>query len=74
MDGLFSADLWEDGLKHAVATGLFFMGVMAVVEKYYGEPVDLTSKFAVRVTLMAAVAGLGGVLLLRLIGQQGVCY
>ena len=74
MDGLFEADLWADGLKHGVATGLFFLGVMAVVEKYYGETIDLTSAFAVRVTLMAAVAGLGGVLLLRLIGQQGYCY
>lgn len=74
MDQLFNADLWEDGLKHGVATGLFFMGVMAVVAKYYGEAIDLTSPKAVRLTLMVAVAGIGGVLLLRLIGQQGVCY
>lgn len=74
MDGLFSGELWADGLKHGVATGLFFLGVMAVVEKYYGETIDLTSTRAVRATLMAAVAGLGGVLLLRLIGQQGYCY
>lgn len=74
MDGLFDSDLWIDGLQHGVATGLFFLGVMAVVEKWYGESIDLTSAFAVRVTLMAAVAGLGGVLLLRLIGKQGACY
>jgi len=74
MDGLFDSDLWLDGAKHGVATGLFFVGIAAVMQWYAGGTIDVTNSAAVRLALMAAAAGLGGVLLLRLIGQQGYCY
>ena len=75
MDGLFDSDLWLDGAKHGVATGLFFFGVAAVMQWYAKDPtIDVFNAYTVKLAAMAAVAGLGGVLLLRLIGQQGYCY
>lgn len=74
MDGLFDSDLWIDGIQHGVATGLFFFGVAAVMQWYAGGVIDVFNATTAKFAAAAAVAGLGGVLLLRLIGRQGVCY
>ena len=58
----------------SLALNLFFVGIAAVMQWYAGGTIDVTNSAAVRLALMAAAAGLGGVLLLRLIGQQGYCY